>query len=151
MLFNSNGNVGAAGGLTYNSGSNTLGILGVVSAQGNILGGNLSIAGTTQLVGVATAPTAATGTANNQVASTAFVNNQINQYANNVAITGGNITANTVTANTVTATTSVTIANWTIREVSNTLYFRFSGSNVAKLDSAGNFTTIGNVTGFGTV
>lgn len=140
VLFNSNGNVGAAGGLTYNSGSNTLSILGVVSAQGNILGGNLSIAGTTQLVGVATAPTAATGTANNQVASTAFVNNQINQYANNVAITGGNITANTI------GTT-----NWTIKEISNTLYFQFSGSNVAKLDSSGNFTTIGNVTGFGTI
>jgi len=178
VLFNSNGNVGAAGGLTYNSGSNTLSILGVVSAQGNIyganlilsgtgnlnvggnlivadnlnlggnlivannlnIGGNLVIPGTTQLVGIATAPTAATGTSNNQVASTAFVNNQINQYANNVAITGGNITANTI------GTT-----NWTIKEISNTLYFQFSGSNVAKLDSSGNFTTIGNVTGFGTI
>jgi hypothetical protein len=166
VLFNSNGNVGAAGGLTYNSGSNTLGILGVVSAQGNIyganlvlsgtgnlitggnlnVGANLVVTGTTQLGGVATAPTAPTGTANNQVATTTFVNNQINQYANNVAITGGNITANIITAN-----TSVTITNWTIREVSNTLYFQFSGSNVAKLDSVGNFTTIGNVTGFGTV
>ena len=140
VLFNSSGNVGAAGGLTYNSGSNTLGILGVVSAQGNIYGGNLIVAGTTQLVGVATAPTAPNATSNNQVASTAFVNNQINQYANNVAITGGNITANTI------GTT-----NWTIKEISNTLYFQFSGSNVAKLDSAGNFTTIGNVTGFGTI
>jgi len=140
VLFNSNGNVGAAGGLTYNSGSNTLGILGVVSAQGNILGGNLSIAGTTQLVGVATAPTAPNATSNNQVATTAFVNNRINQYANNVAITGGNITANTI------GTT-----NWTIKEISNTLYFQFSGTNVAKLDSSGNFTTIGNVTGFGTI
>ena len=186
VLFNNNGNVGAAGGLTYNSGSNTLGILGVVSAQGNIyganlvlsgsgnlnlggnlivannlyiggsgnlnLGGNLIVAdnlniganlvvpGTSQLVGVATAPTAPTGTANNQVASTAFVNNQINQYANNVSITGGNITANTI------GTT-----NWTIKEISNTLYFQFSGSNVAKLDSSGNFTTIGDVTGFGTI
>jgi len=73
VLFNLNGNVGAAGGLTYNSGSNTLGILGVVSAQGNISGGNLIVAGTTQLVGVATAPTAPAGTSNNQVATTAFV------------------------------------------------------------------------------
>jgi len=88
VLFNNNGNVGAAGGLTYNSGSNTLGILGVVSAQGNItaggnitvttnatVGGNLQVTGTTQLVGAATAPTAPTGTANNQVATTAFVIN----------------------------------------------------------------------------
>lgn len=157
VLFNSSGNVGAAGGLTYNSGSNTLGILGAVSAQGNILGGNLSIAGTTQLVGIATAPTATTGTSNNQVASTAFVNNQINQYANNVAITGGNIVVtditatDEITATTITANTSITITNWTVQSIGNVLYFQFSGSNVAKLDSAGNFTTIGNVTGFGTV
>lgn len=165
VLFNSNGNVGAAGGLTYNSGSNTLSILGVVSAQGNIyganlvlsgtgnlttggnlnVGANLVVSGTTQLVGIATAPTAAAGTADNQVASTAFVNNQINQYANNVAITGGNISVTNITADTVNTT------NWTIKEISNTLYFQFSGSNVAKLDSSGNFTTIGNVTGFGTI
>jgi hypothetical protein len=150
VLFNSNGNVGAAGGLTYNSGSNTLGILGVVSAQGNIYGGNLSINGTTQLVGVATAPTAPTGTANNQVATTVFVTNQINQYANSVDITGGNVAVNNVTATNVTANT-VLINDWTIQEISNTLYFQFSGSNVAKLDSDGNFTTIGNVTGFGVV
>ena len=82
VLFNSNGNVGAAGGLTYNSGSNTLSVLGVVSAQGNIIAGgnvnvgsNLVVSGTAQLVGVATAPTAPTGTSNNQVATTAFVIN----------------------------------------------------------------------------
>jgi len=158
VLFNNNGNVGAAGGLTYNSGSNTLGILGVVSAQGNIsaggilqVAGNLQVGGTTQLVGIATAPTAATGTTNNQVASTAFVSNQINQYANSVDITGGNVTVTTITADTVIANISVTINQWIIQEVGNTLYFQFSGSNVAKLDSSGNFTTIGNVTGFGTV
>jgi hypothetical protein len=96
VLFNLNGNVGAAGGLTYNSGSNTLSILGVVSAQGNVnaggnlsVGGNLQVTGITQLVGVTTAPTAPTSTSNNQVASTAFVNNAINQNALSVSITGG--------------------------------------------------------------
>jgi hypothetical protein len=128
VFFNLNGNVGAVGGLTYDKDSNVLTVLGQVNSQ------------TLAVTGLATAPTAATGTANNQIASTAFVNNQINQYANNVAITGGNITANTV------GTT-----NWKLKEISNTLYFQFSGSNVAKLDSSGNFTTIGNVTGFGTV
>lgn len=98
VLFNNNGNVGAAGGLTYTTGSNTLGILGVVSAQGNIIGGNLKINGTTQLVGVATAPTAPNGTANNQVATTAFVSTTVGtlgtmatQNAVSVAITGGTI------------------------------------------------------------
>ena len=133
VFFNLNGNVGAVGGLTYDKDSNVLTVLGRVNTQ------------TLAVSGLATVPTAPNATSNNQVASTAFVNNQINQYANNVAITGGNITVNTVTANTIVTT------NWTIKEISNTLYFQFSGSNVAKLDSAGNFTTIGNVTGFGTV
>ena len=146
VFFNLDGLVGAVGGLTYNKDSNTLSVLGTISSQGNVnVGGMLAV------TGIATVPTATTGTANNQVASTAFVNNQINQYANNVAITGGNITVIGITANTITANTSVTITNWTIREVSNTLYFQFSGSNVAKLDSSGNFTTIGNVTAFGTL
>jgi hypothetical protein len=115
VLFNLNGNVGAAGGLTYNKDSNTLSVLGAISATasvsvggqasvaGNVTGGNLIVNGTSQLIGVATAPTAPVGTANNQVASTAFVNNAVTiataslgtmstQNANNVSISGGNIT-----------------------------------------------------------
>jgi len=146
ILFNTAGNVDAVGGLTYNKGSNVLTVLGVISAQGNVLvGGNLAV------TGIATAPTASTGTSNNQVASTAFVNNRLNQYANSVAITGGTITASSITANTIVANTSVGISTWTIQEFGNSLYFQFSGSNVAKLDSDGNFTTTGNVTGFGTL
>jgi hypothetical protein len=160
ILFNNNGNVGAAGGLTYNSGSNTLGILGVVSAQGNVLGnnitaaGNLRVNGSTQLVGLVTAPTAPVNTANNQVATTAFVNNQItaaqanslgtiaSQNANNVSITGGNI---------VNISTVGLSGGWSITPSGNTLYFGFGSNNVAKLDSSGNFTTIGNITGSGTL
>jgi hypothetical protein len=149
VLFNTSGNVDAVGGLTYNKGSNTLGILGVVSAQGNVTGGNLRVNGTTQLVGAATAPTAPVNTANNQVATTAFVNNQINtlgtmarQDASNVAITGGTI-SNLLSVN--------LLGGWTIIPNGTTLYFSFGGSNVAKLDSSGNFTTIGNITGSGTL
>jgi hypothetical protein len=78
VLFNTAGNVDAVGGLTYNKGTNALGILGTVSAQGNITGGNLRVNGTTQLVGAVTAPTPTVDTSNNQVATTAFVSNRIN-------------------------------------------------------------------------
>jgi hypothetical protein len=152
VLFNNSGNVGAAGGLTYNTGSNTLGILGVVSAQGNITGGNLRVNGTTQLVGAVTAPTPAIETSNNQVATTAFVSNRINtlgvlgtmasQDASNVAITGGNISGIPAVN---------LLGGWAITPSGNTLYFSFSGTNVATLDSSGNFTTIGNVTASGNV
>lgn len=146
VLFNTAGNVDAVGGLTYNKDSNVLTVLGTISSQGNV-----NVGGILAVTGIATVPTAPTGTANNQAASTAFVNNQINQYANNVAITGGTISASTISANTITAAANVKITNWTLQEFSNTLYFQYGGSNVAKLDNLGNFTTIGNVTGFGTV
>ena len=161
VLFNTAGNVDAVGGLTYNKGSNALGVLGTISAQGNVtvsgnlsVGANVAITGTTQLVGIATAPTAATGTANNQVATTAFVNNQItafqgnslgtmaSQNASNVSITGGVISGISAIG---------WSSGWSITPNGNTLYFGFGGSNVAKLDSAGNFTTIGNITGSGTL
>jgi hypothetical protein len=133
VLFNTAGNVDAVGGLTYNKGSNVLTVLGQVNTQ------------TFAVSGLATAPTAPNATSNNQIASTAFVNNQINQYANAVAISAGNIVVTNLTANTV--TTGV----WTIRDFGGTLYFQHTGGNVAKLQSNGDFTTIGNVTGFGTV
>jgi hypothetical protein len=149
VLFNTAGNVDAVGGLTYNKGSNTLGVLGTISAQGNVVVGvNLSVAGTTQMVGAVTAPTPVTGTANNQVATAAFVNNSINglgsmstQNANAVAITGGSILGlNAV---------GFVNSGWAITPSDTTLYFSFNGLNVAKLDSTGNFTTIGNVTAAG--
>ena len=103
ILFNQNGNVGAAGGLTYNSGSNVLTVLGNVNAGNVLLTGSASITGaviadTAQFAGLVTAPTPANATSNNQIATTAFVNNRVGtlgsmavQNANSVAITGGTI------------------------------------------------------------
>ena len=146
VTYNLNGNLDAVGGLTYNKDSNVLTILGQVNSQ------TLVVSGTSQLVGVATAPTAPNATSNNQVATTAFVQNQINQNATNVAITGGTITVSSLTASggDVTAN-SFNTTNWTVREFSGNLFFQYLGANKAKLDSNGNFTTTGNVTAFGTL
>ena len=146
VAYNLNGNLDAVGGLTYNKDSNVLTILGQVNSQ------TLVVSGTSQLVGVATAPTAPNATSNNQVATTAFVQNQINENATNVAITGGTITVSSLTASggDVTAN-SFNTTNWTVREFSGNLFFQYAGANKAKLDSNGNFTTTGNVTGFGTL
>jgi hypothetical protein len=109
----------------------------------------VTVTGTTQLTSTVTAPTPTTGTANNQVATTAFVNNSVNglgtmatQNASNVAITGGNITNISAVD---------LLGGWAITPSGNTLYFSFGGSNVATLDSSGNFITIGNITGSGTL
>ena len=45
VLFNGDGNAAAVAGFTYNADSNTVGVLGVVSAQGNVIGGNVVTAG----------------------------------------------------------------------------------------------------------
>ena len=52
-------------------------IKGWTTANNFNVGANLTVAGTTTLTGVATAPTAANGTSNTQVATTAFVRNII--------------------------------------------------------------------------
>lgn len=40
---------------------------------------------------------------------------------------------------------------WSLTTSGTTLYFNYNGTNVAKLDSSGNFTTLANVTAYGTV
>jgi len=45
---------------------------------------------------------------------------------------------------------SVTIGAFTIREIAGKLTFSVAGNAVGSLDTSGNFTVIGNVTGFGT-
>ena len=184
VLFNRNGNVGAAAGLTYNTDSNILGVLGTVSAQGSVtsgsnlstganlsVAGNATIAGTAQISGVVTGPTAPLGTANNQLATTAFVSSSVGvlgtmaaQNAVSVAITGGSIgnaIMNLATiSNSAIATGNITNSTidritmpsgWSITPVGTTLIFSFGNVNLAKLDSSGNFTTVGDVIAFGTI
>ena len=72
------------------------------------------------------------------------------------AITGnltGNVTGN-VTGNATTATSAGAITNaggWSVTPSGTTLFFNYNGTNVAKLDSSGNLTTLANITAFGTV
>ena len=172
ILFNRNGNVGAVGGLTYNTDSNVLTILGTVAAQTNgEFGGNLIVDQNLSVLGLATAPTPTTGTANNQLATTAFVSTTLGtlgtmarQDAVSVAIQGGTIgnailtlasvSNSAITNSNITNTTIDQVSmvgGWKITPVGTTLYFTFGNVNIAKLDSAGNFTTIGDVTAFGSV
>lgn len=41
--------------------------------------------------------------------------------------------------------------NWSVTETAGVLYFAYSGTNKAKIDSSGNLTVAGNVTAYGTV
>lgn len=80
------------------------------------------------------------------------------QNANSVAVTGGSIngtaiggsTPAAVTGTTVTANTSFVVGPWSITSESGKLVFRHNNVIRGSLDSSGNFTVTGNVTGFGT-
>jgi hypothetical protein len=47
--------------------------------------------------------------------------------------------------------TTLSTTNWTITESGGVLYFAYSGTNKAKLDSSGNLTVVGDVTAYGSV
>lgn len=66
----------------------------------------------------------------------------------------GNLTVPTLNATSVNATsvnaTSVVIGSFTIQQTAGKLTFLVAGNPIGSLDTSGNFTVIGNVTGFGT-
>jgi hypothetical protein len=79
--------------------------------------------------GTPTAPTAATVTNSTQIATTAFVQAAIGSSLSNL-----------------------TLSDYTIEDDgSGNLLFKHSGTAVMKIDSSGNLTVTGNVTGFGTI
>jgi hypothetical protein len=51
----------------------------------------------------------------------------------------------------VSAFTGTLTTNWAVRESSGTLIFSYSGVDKMKIDSSGNLTVVGNVTGYGTI
>jgi hypothetical protein len=78
------------------------------SGDSVVVGGNLSVTGTTTLVGTAVAPTPSSSDNSTKIATTAFVQAKVGtlgtmstQNATAVAITGGTITGTTINGNVV--------------------------------------------------
>lgn len=62
------------------------------------------------------------------------------------------ISGNAATATTASAANNITNSGgWSVTPSGTTLYFNYNGTNVAKLDSSGNLTTLANITAYGTV
>jgi cytoskeletal protein CcmA (bactofilin family) len=98
---------------------------GLMLATGNITGGNLRTSGSVSAVGTVT--------------------------GGNLA-TGGSISAtSTISGDVMQAATTLQINTWTVTEIGGSLYFQRSGANIAKLDTSGNFTAIGNIVAFGSL
>ena len=81
------------------------------------------------------------------ITATAFAGPITGNVTGNVT---GNLTGN-VTGNTSGTAGSVSTTNWTITESCTKIYFTYGGVKKAMLDSSGNLTVVGNVTGYGTV
>ena len=97
VIFNTSGNADAVGGMTYNKGSNTFSILGVISAQANIIGGNLLTAGLISASSTVTSAATITG-GNLATGGTASASGNV---------TGGNL----LTTGIVSATNTITGGN----------------------------------------
>jgi hypothetical protein len=91
VIFNTSGNADAVAGMTYNKDANTFAVLGIVSAQANVIGGNLLTAGLISASATITGGNLATG--------------------GTVSASGNVIGANLVTAGIVTATNTITGGN----------------------------------------
>ena len=117
VLFNANGNAGAAAGFTYNSGSNTMTVLGVVSSQGNVIGGNVTTAGIVSASGNVTGSyifgngSQLTGIAASSYGNANVVANLAALSSNPVSTTGNVTAGNLITSGIVSASGNVTAGN----------------------------------------
>lgn len=98
------------------------------------LGGALEVTGASTFTGAVSAPAGVTGPLTGSVTG-------------NVA---GNLSGN-VTGNVAVGAGTITTTNFTITETGGILIIKHGSTNIAKIDSSGNITVIGNVTGFGTI
>ena len=112
----------------------TLTVTGTSTFNGTAAFANsATFAQTAAFSGVTTAPTAVSGTDNTQVATTAFVATAI---TNKTSVATANAIANA--------------GGWAVTPTGSKLYFSYNGTNVASLDSSGNFIALANVTAYGT-
>lgn len=150
VLFNNNGNIGAVAGFTYNSGSNTLTVLGAINATtsnisgGNIIANNYVYGNGAYLTGLP----AQYGNANvadylptylpTYVGNISTGNLSVtgNASAGNVAVTG-NLSA--VTANTGTNTTQVATTAFVAAAISSA--GGYSNADAASYFASGNVST----------
>jgi len=144
-------------GQAYCDASNVSGNgIGFYSAQttaaGNWnVGGNLVVSGTSSLTGSVIASTLTATTINSGSVTVSGV------VSASGAVIGSSFTGAgtglTGTAASLTAAISQSIANaggWNITPNGNKLYFNYNGTNIASLDSTGNFIALLNITAYGT-
>jgi len=102
--------------------------------------------------GAPKAPTASSGTNTTQIATTAFVqtaNVALKGYTDTQLASKANLANPTFSGN-ITVSGNVNFTGWHVYETNNTLYFAFGGAVKMSLNTSGNLTVSGDMTGFGT-
>jgi len=162
VIFNTSGSADAVGGFTFNKDSNTMIVLGVVSARGNVIAGNVNTGGqitasgnilgsnlnTGNIVSATGNILSAGNISGGNLLTTGILSATGNIYGANLIITGtesdtGNITGgNLLTGGQVSATGNVTGAYFSAQNDIN------AGGNVSTVGLTGSSVSIsGNVTG----
>lgn len=156
------GDVTVAGTLAVANGGT-----GVTTSTGT---GSTVLSASPTLTGTPLAPTASTGTNTTQIATTAFVQNQIGAIAAGVtSFSAGTTGLTPATGTTGAVTLSGTLAaanggtgnangtvaklattNFTVEESGGNLIFKYGGTTIASMTSAGVFTTLSDINGNGT-
>jgi len=109
VIFNTNGNADAVAGMTYNKGSNTFSVLGVISAQSNIIGGNLLTSG---IISATSTITSAANIAGANIIASSSVSAASGVISGTTIIAAGNIRGGNLISNgLITATGDIAGAN----------------------------------------
>jgi hypothetical protein len=133
VIFNTSGNADATAGMTYDKGTNTFVILGVVSSQGNTIGGNIVTAGLITAAG--------------NIYAGNIINTGVSSVTGN--ITGGNI----LTAGLVSATGNVRGGNIVTAGSISTTGNIYAGNviNTGVSSVTGNILTTGLISATGNI
>ena len=163
VIFNTNGSADAVAGMTYNKGSNTFSVLGVITAQANVVGGNLLTAGLISASSTVTSAATITGgnlatggtvSASGNITGANLLTAGIVSVTN--TITGGNL----ATGGTISASSNITGGNLITSGLISALANIYSNATIHVLndiDAGGNIaatnytgtlvSVIGNITG----
>jgi hypothetical protein len=141
--------------LVYCDGTNF--INGLSGSAGSFsISGDLTVSGNATVVGSLSANLAGNGAAITSINASNITSGTLSNARTTAATANGASTivlrdSNGSFAGNVVAGSSFETTNFAIKEVGGVLVFKYGGANIASLDSSGNFTTIANVTAYGTV
>jgi hypothetical protein len=126
------------------------------SAGSFSIGGDLTVSGNATVVGSLSANFAGNGAAITNINASNITSGTLSNTRTTAATANGASTivlrdSNGSFAGNVVTGSSFATTNFSIKEVGGVLVFQYGGSNIASLDSSGNFTTIANVTAYGTI